>query len=113
MPAFIATYIGPAGQSRSLTVKASDLSQARKLLRRRGIRAEELKPAGENIRGDESRSSGLLSLDFNKLFEKPPGVKEKAIFNSQTRRTFSHSTRKWQALRVDKTKQAAANMFKN
>ena len=83
MPAFIATYTGPAGQSRSLTVKASDLSQARKLLRRRGIRAEELKPAGENIRGDESRSSGLLSLDFNKLFEKPPGVKEKAVFASK------------------------------
>ena len=69
MPAFIATYIGPAGQSRSLTVKASDLSQARKLLRRRGIRAEELKPASENIQGNESRSSGLPSLDLHKLFE--------------------------------------------
>ena len=83
MPAFIATYSGPAGQSRSLTVKASDLSQARKLLRRRGIRAEELKPASENIQGNESRSSGLLSLDLNKLFEKPPGVKEKAVFASK------------------------------
>ena len=83
MPAFIATYSGPAGQSRSLTVKASDLSQARKLLRRRGIRAEELKPASENIPGNESRSSGLLSLDLNKLFEKPPGVKEKAVFASK------------------------------
>ena len=83
MPVFIATYTGPAGQSRSLTVKAADLSQARKLLRRRGIRAEELKPASENTRGNESGSSGLLSFDLNKLFEKPPGVKEKAVFASK------------------------------
>ena len=74
MPAFIATYTGPAGQSRSLTLKASDLSQARKLLRRRGIRAEELKPASDN-KIDENGSSGLLSFDLNKLLEKRPGVK--------------------------------------
>ena len=83
MPAFIATYTGSSGQSRSLTVKAADLSQARKLLRRRGIRAEELKPANENTRGNERGSSRLLSFDLNKLFEKPPGVKEKAIFASK------------------------------
>ena len=83
MPAFIAIYTGSAGQSRSLTVKAADLSQARKLLRRRGIRAKELKPTSENTRGNESGSSGLLSFDLNKLFEKPPGVKEKAVFASK------------------------------
>ena len=82
MPAFIATYTGPAGQSRSLTLKASDLSQARKLLRRRGIRAEELKPASDS-KNDENGSSGLLSFDLNKLLEKPPGVKEKAVFASK------------------------------
>ena len=83
MPVFIATYAGPAGESRSLTVKAADLSQARKLLRRRGIRAEVLQPASKNTRGNESGSSGLLSFDLNKLFEKPPGVKEKAVFASK------------------------------
>ena len=83
MPAFIATYTGSAGQSRSLTVKAADLSQARKLLRRRGIRANELKPASENTRRNERGSPGLLSFDLNKLLEKPPGVKEKAIFASK------------------------------
>ena len=83
MPAFIAIYTGSAGQSRSLTVKATDLSQARKLLRRRGIRAKELKPTSENTRGNESGSTGLLSFDLNKLFEKPPGVKEKAVFASK------------------------------
>ena len=83
MPVFIATYAGPAGESRSLTVKAADLSQARKLLRRRGIRAEVLQPASKNTRGNESGSSGLLAFDLNKLFEKPPGVKEKAVFASK------------------------------
>ena len=83
MPAFIAIYTGSAGQSRSLTVKATDLSQARKLLRRRGISAKELKPTSENTRGNESGSTGLLSFDLNKLFEKPPGVKEKAVFASK------------------------------
>ena len=83
MPAFTATYTGPTGQSKQLTVKASDLSQARRLLRRRGIRATELKPANENKGGIESGSSGLSAIDFNKLFEKPPGVKEKAVFASK------------------------------
>ena len=83
MPAFTATYTGPTGQSKQLTVKASDLSQARRLLRRRGIRATELKPANENKGGIESGSSGLSAIDFNQLFEKPPGVKEKAVFASK------------------------------
>ena len=83
MPAFTATYTGPTGQSKQLTVKASDLSQARRLLRRRGIRATDLKPANENKGGIESGSSGLSAIDFNQLFEKPPGVKEKAVFASK------------------------------
>ena len=83
MPAFTATYTGPTGQSKQLTVKASDLSQARRLLRRRGIRATELKPANEDKGGIESGSSGLSAIDFNQLFEKPPGVKEKAVFASK------------------------------
>ena len=83
MPAFTATYSSPTGQSKQLIVKASDLSQARRLLRRRGIRATELKPANENKGGIESGSSGLSAIDFNKLFEKPPGVKEKAVFASK------------------------------
>ena len=83
MPAFTATYTGPTGQAKQLTVKASDLSQARRLLRRRGIRATELKPANEDKGGIESGSSGLSAIDFNKLCEKPPGVKEKAVFASK------------------------------
>ena len=47
MSSFVAGYSGPAGQSRTLTLKAADLKEARKLLRRLGIRATELKPLTE------------------------------------------------------------------
>ena len=87
MASFVATYDGPTGQSRSLTIKAADLQEARKLLRRRGIRATELKPAtsGSTSTTDskDGESSGLLSFDLSKALEKPPGVKEKAVFASK------------------------------
>ena len=87
MASFVASYNGPTGQERTLTIKAADPTEARKLLRRRGIRATALKPAGN--KGDagkgsqEQPKSGMLSIDLNRLFEKPPGVKEKAIFASK------------------------------
>ena len=87
MASFVATYDGPTGQTRTLTLKASDLQEARKLLRRRGIRATELKPAtsgSTSSKGSkEDESSGLLSFDLSKALEKPPGVKEKALFASK------------------------------
>ena len=81
MASFTATYTGPTGQAKSLTIKANDLSDARKQLRRRGIRATEVKPASSSQKasgGGEARS-----FDLNKLLEKPPGVKEKAVFASK------------------------------
>ena len=84
MASFIATYSGPTGQPKSLTIKAADLTEARRQLRRRGIRATELKPAEQDSKsGDDNDASGLRSIDLNKLFEKPPGVKEKAVFASK------------------------------
>ena len=87
MASFVATYDGPTGQSRSLTIKAADLQEARKLLRRRGIRATELKPAtsGSTSTTDskDGESSGLFSFDLSKALEKPPGVKDKAVFASK------------------------------
>ena len=44
MAAFIASYAGPTGQPRTVTIKAANLSEARKLLRRRGIRTQDLRP---------------------------------------------------------------------
>ena len=84
MASFIATYSGATGQPKSLTIKAADLTEARRQLRRRGIRATELKPAEQDSKsGDDNDASGLRSIDLNKLFEQPPGVKEKAVFASK------------------------------
>ena len=87
MAAFIASYAGPTGQPRTVTIKAADLAEARKLLRRRGIRAEELRPVSpansKDAKTDGAAGGGLGSIDLNRLFEKPPGVKEKAVFASK------------------------------
>lgn len=83
MASFVASYSGPTGQSRTVTLKAADLREARKLLRRRGIRAAELKPLAENNESTPKASSSLLSFDLGKAFEKAPGVKEKAVFASK------------------------------
>ncbi|MEC8441580.1 MAG: type II secretion system F family protein [Cyanobacteriota bacterium] len=89
MASFIASYSGPTGQPRNVTIKAKDLAEARKLLRRRGIRATELQPVGSgqqqqaNNTPKKDQKNGLLSLDLGKSFEKVPGVKDKAVFASK------------------------------
>ena len=87
MASFVATYNSSTGQPRNLTLKAADLVEAKRLLRRRGIKAIELKAADTGNKGsgndgkEEQRS--LLSFDLGRAFEKPPGVKEKAVFASK------------------------------
>ena len=87
MAGFIASYAGPTGQPRTVTIKAANLAEARKLLRRRGIRAEELRPVSpgntQDGKADGADTAGLKSIDLNRLFEKAPGVKEKAVFASK------------------------------
>ena len=84
MASFVATYTSATGQPRSLTLKASDLVEAKKMLRRRGIKATELKAAVNNNEkkdGKEEQQS-LLSFDLGKVFEKPPGVKDCHLYTS-------------------------------
>ena len=87
MAAFIASYAGPTGQPRTVTIKAANLAEAKKLLRRRGIRAEELRPvSSEKTQDGKARgaeTAGFKSIDFNGMFEKSPGIKEKAVFASK------------------------------
>ena len=87
MAAFIASYAGPTGQPRTVTIKAANLAEAKKLLRRRGIRAEELRPVSlgntQDGKANGADAAGLKSIDLNRLFEKAPGVKEKAVFASK------------------------------
>ena len=94
MTSFVATYESASGQTRRITIKAADLTTAKKLLRRRGIRATYLKAALSN-KGQESskkidrqkntKSSNLrlFSIDLSAAFEKSPGVKDKAVFASK------------------------------
>ena len=87
MAAFIASYAGPTGQARTVTIKAANLAEAKKLLRRRGIRAEELRPVSpgntQDGNAEGADTTGLKSIDLNRMFEKAPGVKEKAVFSSK------------------------------
>ena len=87
MASFVATYNSSTGQPRNLTLKAADLAEAKRLLRRRGIKAIELKAAEsskKNVNQDgKEEQHSLLSFDLGRAFEKPPGVKEKAIFASK------------------------------
>ena len=50
-------------------------------------RAEELRPVSagntQDGKADGSDTAGLKSIDLNRLFEKAPGVKEKAVFASK------------------------------
>ena len=95
MNSFIATYESASGQTRTMTIKAADQTTAKKLLRRRGIRATDLKatlndkPNSKNQASTrinnqknnrESSNPGLLSINLSAVFEQSPGVKEKAIF---------------------------------
>jgi type IV pilus assembly protein PilC len=83
MASFLATYDGPSGASRSLRIQAKDLNTARKLLRRRGIRANSLTAEPTNKREAASGEQKLFSINLNAALEKTPGVKEKAIFASK------------------------------
>ena len=60
---------------------------AKKQLRRRGIPANNLRPVQvNNANRFEQKETTQNSLDiknFNNLFEKPPGIKEKAVFASK------------------------------
>ena len=94
MTSFVATYESASGQTRTMTIKAADLTTAKKLLRRRGIRATDLKAALNNKEQESSKkinrqkntkssNFGLFSIDLTAAFEKSPGVKDKAVFASK------------------------------
>ena len=87
MAAYIATYSSPNGQKRNITIQASSLMDAKKQLRRRGIPANDLRPVQVNnanrFEQKETTQNSLNIKNFNNLFEKPPGIKEKAVFASK------------------------------
>ena len=93
MATFTATYTSATGQERTLTIKANDVATAKRQLRRRGIKATELRASetgsGRNrkketsAKADGTSGGSLLSIDLGEAFQKPPGVKEKAVWASK------------------------------
>ena len=93
MATFTATYTSATGQELTLTLKANDVATAKRQLRRRGIKATELRASetgsGRNrkketsAKANETSGGSLLSIDLGEAFQKPPGVKEKAVWASK------------------------------
>ncbi|KZR84650.1 Type II secretion system protein F [Synechococcus sp. MIT S9509] len=93
MATFTATYTSATGQERTVTVKANDVTTAKRQLRRRGIKATELRASetgsgrnrkkGPAAKADEASGGSFLSMDLGEAFQKPPGVKEKAVWASK------------------------------
>ena len=83
MAAFLASYTGPTGQPRTVTIQANDIAEAKKLLRRRGIRIRELREASpaktQTSKTDRAAGKSWGSTEIN-LFDKAPSIKEKAVF---------------------------------
>ena len=93
MATFTATYTSATGQERTVTIQANDVATARRQLRRRGIKATELragdkgsergKKKGNAAKTDGTSGGSWLSIDLGEAFQKPPGVKEKAVWASK------------------------------
>ena len=93
MATFTATYTSATGQERTVTVKASDVTTAKRQLRRRGIKANQLRAGetgpersrkqGKSAKADGTSGGSLFSMDLGEAFQKPPGVKEKAVWASK------------------------------
>ncbi len=69
---FEATYKDRQGKEKSLKIQASDLQSAKRTLRQRGILAISLKTA--------TTTSKTVTRGLSLNFEKPPGVRDKAVF---------------------------------
>ncbi|QNI52605.1 type II secretory pathway/ component PulF [Synechococcus sp. BIOS-E4-1] len=93
MATFTATYTTATGQERTMTVQANDVTTAKRQLRRRGIKATELRTSktgsgrnrkkGTAAKADGTSGGSFLSIDLGEAFQKPPGVKEKAVWASK------------------------------
>jgi type IV pilus assembly protein PilC len=83
MAYFVATYINRQGNSALVDIEATDLIQAKRSLRLRGIRATEIKVKANGTATSSSAATQLQNkLKFsklNELLEAKPGIKEKAV----------------------------------
>jgi len=89
MAAFVATYTNARGQERQLQFQAASLQEARRNLRKRGIRAISLQPAGGGVATTTAMAAPGANPDTRQAFslgtllEARPGIREKALFASK------------------------------
>ncbi len=81
MASFVATYQASGGKARQMRVVATDLLDAKRQLRRRGILATKLE-ASPNTSSTASDPNRARSSSFNwqQLLETKPGIRDKALF---------------------------------
>ncbi|MEB3185204.1 MAG: type II secretion system F family protein [Cyanobacteriota bacterium] len=89
MAAFVATYTNARGQERQLQFQAENLQEARRNLRKRGIRAISLQPAASGAATTTAKAApGAIrdtrqAFSLETLLEARPGIREKALFASK------------------------------
>lgn len=79
MATFTATYTSATGQERTVTVQANDVATARRQLRRRGIKATELRA------GDKGSERGKRRETLPKLMGYPVGAGSRSIWGKRFR----------------------------
>ena len=81
MASFVATYQASGGKARQMRVEATDLLDAKRQLRRRGILATKLEASPTT--GSQASAPNLVrsgSFNWQQLLEAKPGIRDKALF---------------------------------
>ena len=81
MASFVATYQASGGKARQVRVEATDLLDAKRQLRRRGILATKLEASpttSSKTSGPNRAPTG--SFNWQQLLEAKPGIRDKALF---------------------------------
>ena len=81
MASFVATYQASGGKARQVRVEATDLLDAKRQLRRRGILATKLEASpttSSKASGPNRAPTG--SFNWQQLLEAKPGIRDKALF---------------------------------
>ena len=81
MASFVATYQASGGKARQMRVDATDLLDAKRQLRRRGILATKLEASSttsSKTNGPNRAPTG--SFNWQQLLEAKPGIRDKALF---------------------------------
>jgi len=82
MTAFTVTYTTRAGRKKVLTLEAGSPAEAKRTLRRRGIKYSNL-TRKETASGAAPAGPPVSQGSWSRLMESPPSVKEKAVFASK------------------------------